>query len=253
VIEQPRLLIDMQRVAAADGRKGRRARAGDAADLDRLYAATYGQATGAWARSVPFWERRIAGVPKLWSRRLRFEVAGGEEARAYAAYEEAEGAGTVHELACAPGDEAVARDLLKALLSRWRQSGALAAELTLSSSHPLRTAVDDLVAEDRTGWDVVFIRVHDEATFLRETTALLQARAQAAGLALKVEGEGDNAVLRVAEGEPLQVGLTELATLIYNGRLAATHEALAAQMVQRRWTESLFPDTGAARCGLDGY
>ncbi|MFH1567681.1 MAG: GNAT family N-acetyltransferase, partial [Gemmatimonadota bacterium] len=91
VIEQPRLMADLGRAGAAREAGVRAASAADAAALDEIYAATYGRATGAWARSGPFWERRIAGIPKLWSRVVRFAVAGHGSPRAYAAYEEAPG------------------------------------------------------------------------------------------------------------------------------------------------------------------
>ena len=253
VTEQPRLMVNLSAATAASASGSRAATAHDAAALNALYAATYGQATGAWGRSDAFWQRRLDGVPKLWSRVLRFEVAGSGAPEAYAAYEETEGAGTVHELACAAGAEDAAVGLLQELLVRWRENGVLVAELDLSSTHPLRPRVAPLVAEDRTGWDVVFTRVHDEDAFLNAATSLLQERARAAGFRLTVERQGDAVVLGGPGEEPLQVELAELAALVYNGRLAVTHEGLAGRMAARPWTEGLFPDTGAARCGLDGY
>lgn len=253
VIEQPRLMVDLGAAAPMAAPGARVAAAGDAAGLNRLYAATYGQATGAWARSEAFWVRRLQGIPKLWSRVLSFEVAGEDSPSAYVAYEETEGAGSVHELGCAPGAEDLAVALLQHLLVRWRDGGALVAELNLSSSHSLRPRVTPLVAEDRTGWDVVFIRAHDEDAFLAGATPLLRERARAAGLGLTVERQGDVVVLGAPGEEPLQVEPAELATLVYNGRLVASHEVLAGKMASRPWTEGLFPDTGAARCGLDGY
>lgn len=255
VIEQPRLMLNL---AAARGRSPiavRLAGSGDAAALDELYGATYGRATGAWGRSSAFWERRLAGVPKLWSRVLRFAVAGAGAPRAYAAYEEVEGAGTVHELGCAPGAEAEAVDLLEHLLTQWRERGVLVADLAVSSSHPLRSRVEHLVDVDRTGLDVVFIRVQNEDRFRRAVTPLLRERAAGAGLELSVQDREAGVALKVP-GEPaglLALELGEVAALVYNGRAAPSQGDLAARLTASPWAGTLFPSTGAARCGLDGY
>ncbi|MFH1567684.1 MAG: hypothetical protein ABIL09_06745, partial [Gemmatimonadota bacterium] len=201
------------------------------------------------------WERRIAGIPKLWSRVVRFAVAGHGSPRAYAAYEEAPGAGIVHELACAPEAEGEAVALVEHLLARWREGGVLVAELALSSGHPLRARVDQLVAEDHTGRDVVFVRVQDGARFMEAARPLLQQRAAQARVELEVNRDGEGVALDVGgDGRgPLALSLTELAVLVYSGRMAASQEELAARLRGRGWTGGVLPETGAARCGLDAY
>ncbi|MFC1526954.1 GNAT family N-acetyltransferase, partial [Candidatus Latescibacterota bacterium] len=253
VVEQPRLMVNLSAAQPAGGITMRSARADDAEALGGPYAATYGRATGAWARSPAFWVRRLQGVPKLWSRALRFAVAAGGPPRAYAAYEETEGAGTVHELGCAEGAEAEAVELLMHLLVGWRQAGVLAAELDLSSSHLLRPRVDHLVSDDRTGWDVVFVRAHDEGRLLGQLLPVLRERAAQAGAEMTDRPEGGVVLQGAGESVPLELGLTELAALMYNGRLAPSMAALMPQLRRRGWTSALFPDTGASRCGLDGY
>lgn len=255
VIEQPRLMLDLAAARSSEASTVRPAEASDAEALNGLCAATYGRATGAWARSVEFWTRRLQGIPKLWSRVLQFRVAGEGGPRAYVAYEEVEGAGTVHELGCAAGAEREAVGLLEHLLAQWRERGFLVSELSLSASHPVRPLVERLVAEDRTGRDAVFIRVQDVERFVECVAPVLEGRAAEAGFELSVRPRGGAVAVEVSgdDAGPVELEATELAALVYNGRMAPSQEVLAASLVGRSWMAAVFPNTGAARCGLDAY
>jgi hypothetical protein len=255
VIERPRLMVELAAARSSGDLATREAHAGEAEALDEIYADTYGRTTGAWARSPEFWRRRIEGIPKLWSRVLQFAVADrGGSPVAYVAYEQVEGAGTVHELGCAVGAEAEAVALAENLLVRWREAGVLVAEVGVSSGHPLRPRLNHLVSEDRTAWDEVFVRAQDERQLVKHLTPVLMARAGEMGVPLRLASSASGVVLRGGNGESeaLTLAPTELALLAYNGRPASTERALGKRQKTRGWGE-LFPETGAARCGLDGY
>jgi hypothetical protein len=110
------------------------------------------------------------------------------------------------------------------------------------------------VSADRTAWDEVFIRAQDERQLVEHLTPALVARAGETGVPWRVASSDSGVVLRDESGkaEPLALEPTELAVLTYNGRLASTERELGKRLGTRGWGE-LFPDTGAARCGLDGY
>ncbi|MEW6752251.1 MAG: GNAT family N-acetyltransferase [Candidatus Latescibacterota bacterium] len=273
VMEQPRLILPMPDLHVPPAPLALRpARVDEAAALDALYAATYGRASGAWSRTVPFWRRRLQGVPKLWSRPLAFRVAGQGPPLAYAAVEETAQAAVLHELACLPGAEDLAAALLRALLAGWRQTGVTVAEASLSSTHPLRSLVDALGAEDRTGYGVVFIRVQQADAFARAAKDLLEGRARQAGVRLEVDVTGEAAaplspakapaegwrVLQLGAGPPLRLQLSpgDLASLLYNGRRLAglrVEGRCRADPDDPALLGQLFPDTGASRCSLDAY
>lgn len=259
VIEHPRLILNLPGLQLpTEHLPARPATAADAPRLDTLYAACYGRASGAWSRTVPFWERRLQQLPKLWSRPLDFRVAGEARPLAYLATEETPGAGTVQEFACLPGAEDLAAALLHHILYNWQERGFQIAELALAATHTLRPLADALSPEDRTGYDIIFIRVQNRGSFLNAIRPLLESRAHAAGVELTVRLSEDGHTSTSGSGSPLCLELrdSDLAALLYNGRRLPGLQregGIAVQSDDPAIFAHLFPDTGACRCALDAY
>lgn len=263
IIESPRLLLDLSSDTPGpdlDSRPPattRTATAADAGILHRIHAAHYSQVSGSWSRTVPFWERRLLQEPKLFGiQPLVFRVAPGQRPAAYVALLEGE-AGTVSEWGCLPGAEDIAAGLLSSTLREWRNRGVREAELTLSACHPLRPRIES-VCDDRSGHGDIWVRVQDRGLFVEQISPLLDARATAAGLSLKVRFSGGGSALELGRGEPLQLEIedSDLLSLVYNGRrLPALMEegGVTAAPEDRGAMSELFPDTGAARCAQDAY
>ncbi len=215
ILESPRLVIDLDRAGldidleGAQHAEPRTATAADAQTLNGIYAAHYSQVSGSWSRTVPFWERRLLQKPKLFGAQpTAFRVAGGHRPVAYAALLEAAATGTVSEWGCLPGAGDVAAGLLQTTLRDWRNRGVRVAELTLSSRNPLRPRIEDLCS-DRSGHSEVWVRVQDRVLFVQRIAPLLDARAIAAGLSVKVRFSGDEGTLEVGRGEPLQLEIED--------------------------------------------
>jgi len=259
VIEYPRLILNLpQLTLSPDDAQVRPAIPADASILDTLYASCYGRAASAWSRSLPFWERRIQGVPKLWSKPLTFQVAGSTQPLAYLAVEEAQGAATIQEFACLPGAEDLAAALLQQTLEDWQSRGFQVADLAISSTHPLRPLADALSPEDKTSYDIVFIRVHDEEVFLQSIHPLLEERARSAEAKLSISLSEKTQLIEIGSGKPLRLELQigDLAALLYNGRRLPALQSENSIIANPNHVELLgkiFPDTGAFRCTLDGY
>jgi hypothetical protein len=259
VLEYPRLVLNLPALDLSPSDPHvRPAVVADAPPLDALYASCYGRATGAWSRSIPFWERRIQQIPKLWSRPLTFLVAGAAQPLAYLAIEEAEGAGTVQEFACLSGAEDLAASLIQQILKGWQNRGFKVADLAVASTHPLRYLVDTLSPEDKTSYDIVFIRVQAEEIFLQSIHPLLEERARSADIELTISLWGTDRSFTAGSGKPLHLELQigDLAALLYNGRRLPglySENGIAATPDDSDALHHLFPDTGAFRCSLDGY
>lgn len=259
VIEYPRLILNPpQLVLSPTDAHVRPATPADAPILDALYASCYGRAASAWSRSIPFWERRIQRLPKLWSRPLTFLVAGETQPLAYLAVEEAEGAGTIQEFACLPGAEDLAASLLQQKLKDWQNRSFQVADLAVASTHPLRPLADALSPEDKTSYDIVFIRVQAEKVFLQSIRPLLEERARSAGIELTVSLWGAGHSFTIGSGKPLHLELQigDLTALLYNGRRLPglqSEDGIVADPADAELLGKLFPDTGAFRCTLDGY
>lgn len=259
VIEYPRLILNLPQLELSPENVGvRPASIDDASACDEIYAACYGRASGAWSRTVSFWERRLRKAAKLWSPPMNFYVAGEERPLAYLAVSEVKEAGVVYEWGCLPGAEEIAFGLLRQTLKRWQEGGAQVADLALSSSHPLRSLVDFLSPEDKGSRDIIFIRVQDRDIFLPSIRPLLEERASAAGLQVTVRFAEDGGEVTVGDGERLRLELTDgdLAALLYNGyRLPGLRSegGLTVDPDDSDMLRQLFPDSGACRCALDGY
>lgn len=259
VIEQPRLILNLPGLQLSpEALPVRSATVTDAPLLDALYAACYGRASGAWSRTILFWERRLQQLPKLWSRPLDFRVAGDTRPLAYLAVEETAGAGAVQEFACLPGAEDLAAALLRHTLHNWQERGYQIAELALAATHPLRTLADAFSPEDRTGYNIAFIRIQNRESFLRAVRPLLEKRAHAAGVALTVRLSEDGHAFASGAGSPLRLELrgSDLAALLYNGRRLPGLQndgGISVQPDDPAILANLFPDTGTCRCSLDAY
>ena len=259
VIEYTRLILNLPQLGLApEGAGVRAATVADAPALDEIYAACYGRASGAWSRTVPFWERRLRKAAKLWSPPMDFYVSGDDHPRAYLAVSEVRGAGVVYEWGCLPGAEEIALDLLRQTLKRWQGSGGQVADLALSSSHPLRSLVDPLSPEEKGSRDIIFIRVQDREIFLASIRPLLKERASAAGLQVTVCFAEDGDEVTVGDGKRLRLDLadSDLAALLYNGcRLPGLRSegGLTTDPDDSDMLRQLFSDSGAYRCALDGY
>ena len=263
IIESPRLLLNLDSdkpgLDLDSGRPviTRTATAADAGVLHGIHAAHYSQVSGSWSRTVPFWERRLLQEPKLFGiKPLVFRVAPGQPPAAYVALLEGK-AGTVSEWGCLPGAEDIAAGLLSSTLREWRNRGVREAELTLSTCHPLRPRIESM-CDDRSGHGDIWVRVQNRGLFVEQITPLLDARATAAGLRVKVRFSGGGGALELGRGEPLQLEIEDgdLLSLVYNGRrLPALMEecGISAVPEDRGALSELFPDTGAARCAQDAY
>ena len=148
--------------------------------------------------------------------------------------------------------------LLHATLTEWGRESVLVAELALSSSDPLRPRVRDLGPEDKTGYDIVFVRVQDRALFIERIHPLLDQRAKSAGPRATFCLIDGGEVLEVGRGRPLRIEVAagDLAALVYNGRRLPglrAENSLAVTPDDPDALSLLFPDTGASRCALDSY
>ena len=262
IIASPRLLLDLDsdKPGLDSGRPvtTRTATAADAGILHGIYAAHYSQVSGSWSRTVRFWERRLLRKPKLFGiQPLIFRVAPDQRPAAYVALLEGRETGTVSEWGCLPGAEDIAAGLLNSTLREWRNRGVREAELTLPTCHPLRPRLES-ACDDRSGHGDIWVRVQDRGLFLEQVSPLLDARATAAGLRVKVRFPGGGGALELGRGEPLQleIGDSDLFSLVYNGRrLPALMEegGVSATPEDRGALSELFPETGAARCAQDAY
>lgn len=259
VIEYPRLVLDLPSLSLSPTEAHvRPATLADARFLDHLYTSCYGRSTSAWSRSTPFWERRIQRIPKLWSKPLTFRVAGDAQPLAYLATDEAEGAGTVQEFACLPEAEDLAASLLQQTLGEWQNRRFQIADLAISSTHPLRPLADALYPEDKTSYDVIFIRVQAGEIFLQAVLPLLKERTRSVDIELTVSLSDTDYSFTIGSGRPfhLELQTSDLASLIYNGRRLPglrLENGIVATPDDPDALHHLFPDTGAFRCSLDGY
>ena len=230
----------------------------DAEALHAIYEAHYRQVSGAWSRTLPFWQRRLQRQPKLWSQSLAFRVAGGDQPLAYLALIEGEDTGSISEWACLPGAEDIAMGLLHATLREWRGRGVRTAQLALSTRHPLWLRVNELSPEDQTGHSEIWVRVQDRDLFVERIGPLLDERARAAGLRVAIGFVEDGDVLEIGNGKLLQLSMAvgDLCALVYNGRRLPgllAEGGIAASPDDPDALSLLFPDTGAARCAQDAY
>ena len=231
----------------------------DAEALDEIYEASYSRVSGSWSRTVPFWERRLQRQPKLFATApMRFLVAGRDRPLAYVAVLETLEAGTVSEWACRPGSEDVAAGLLRSTLRGWRDRGVAVANMTIPCGHPLRPRIEALSPEDRTGRGEIWVRVQDRDLYVERIRSLLDERAGAADLRVEIRFLEDGRRLEIGRGEllRLEIGASDLCSLIYNGRrLPGLLEegGLNSHPDPGPALSLLFPDTGAARCAQDVY
>ncbi len=231
----------------------------DAETLNEIYEVLYSRVSGSWSRTVPFWERRLQRQPKLFaSAPMTVLVAGRDRPLAYVVVLETLDAGTVSEWACLPGAEDVAAGLLRSTLRDWRDRGVLAAHLAIPSCHPLRPRIETLSPEDRTGRGEIWVRLQDRDLYVQRIRTLLDRRAEAAGFRVELRFREDGHALEFGRGEllRLEIGGSDLCSLIYNGRrlpCLLEEGGLTAHPDHGAALSLLFPDTGAARCAQDVY
>jgi predicted N-acetyltransferase YhbS len=230
----------------------------DAAALHAIYQAHYSQVSGAWSRTLAFWQRRLQQQPKLWSQLLAFRVAGGEQPLAYLALTESGDTGSVSEWACLPGAEDMAMGLLNTTLGEWRNRGIRVAQLTVSTRHPLWLRINELLPEDQTGHSDIHVRVQNRNLFVERIRPLLEMRARAADLRVAIRFAAGGDILEIGSGKPLQLSLaaSDLCALVYNGRRLPgllSEGGITATPDDPEALSLLFPDTAAARCAQDAY
>ncbi len=232
---------------------------GDAETLNEIYEVLYSRVSGSWSRTVPFWERRLQRQPKLFtSVPMTVLVAGHDRPLAYVVVLETLDGGTVSEWACRPGAEDVAAGLLRSTLRDWRDRGVPAAHLAIPSCHPLRPRIETLSPEHRTGHGEIWVRLQDRDLYVQRIRTLLDRRAEAAGFRVEVRFREDGHAQEFGRGEllRLEIGGSDLCSLIYNGRrlpCLLEEGGLAAHPDHGAALSLLFPDTGAARCAQDVY
>ena len=264
IIESPSQVLPLTRLdldvdhPSADYAQMRSGTPHDAEALQVIYQAHYSQLSGAWSRTLTFWQRRLQQRPKLWSQSQAFRVAGGDQPLAYLALSESEDTASISEWACLPGAEDIAMALLYATLREWRNRGIRSARLAISTRHPLWLGINQLSPDEKTGHSTVHVQVHDRDLFVEQIRPLLDQRARAAGLKLRIRFAADGAVFEIGTGSPLQLDIaaSDLCALVYNGqRLPGllAEGGLTATPDDPAVLPLLFPDTGAARCSQDAY
>ena len=259
VIETPRLIVYPTQLALSPSPDTpiRPALPGDAAILDDIYTAHYSHASGAWSRTLPFWECRLKKETKLWSQTVSFRLAG-DPPSAYIGVQETEGGNTVCEWACLPGAEEIAWHLLCATLVGWVNSGSIAVGLTVSSADPLRPLLNSLFPEERTDHQTIFVRIQNVHLFLQRVSPLLEKRAADLGRKLQIHCADTDDEVAFGHGPLLELTLdsSDLAALVYNGRrLEGLQRENGLQVCPDDFEalRHIFPDTGAARGHLDSY
>ena len=230
----------------------------DAEALHAIYQAHYSQLSGAWSRTLPFWQRRLQQRPKLWSQSQAFRVAGGDHPLAYLALTESEDTGSISEWAYLPGAEDIAMSLLYATLREWRNRGIPIAQLAISTRHPLWLRINQLSPSEKTSHSTIHVQVHNRELFVEQIRPVLDQRARAVGLRLAIHFAADGNIFEIGAGSPLQLNLaaSDLCALVYNGqRLPGllAEGGLTATPDDPAILPLLFPDTGAARCSQDAY
>jgi len=264
IIETPRRMLQLGKLGIdadwplPEHGEMRSATPEDAAALHAIYEAHYSQISGAWSRTVAFWQRRLQELPKLWSPSMTFRVAGRDRPLAYLALTEGEDSGSVHEWACLPGAEVIAMGLLHATLREWRARGVQVAQLAVSTRHPLWLRSNELLPKDETSHSDIWVRVQDRDLFVERIRPLLDERARAAGLRLAIRFAADGQVVEMGNGKSLELSIaaSDLCALVYNGRRLPgllAEGGIAATSGDADVLSLLFPDTGAARCAQDAY
>lgn len=272
IIETPRLRLPLANLnldddaacpeSAAVRATVRSASPSDAQALHRIYDAQYvGQVSGSWSRTVPFWERRLQHLPKLFAppQPMTFRVTGPEIPVAYVGVLVADPhTATVGEWACLPGAEMDAFRLLCSTLRQWRDRGIETAQLALSTGHPMRPSIERLLVEDQTGHAEIWLRVQDPSLYIETIRPLLERRSAAAGLRVEITFREDGRMLTVGRGETLQLETHtgDLCSLIYNGRRLpglVEEGGITTGAGGEAALPLVFPDTGASRCAQDVY
>jgi len=235
----------------------------DAVRMLEIYEATFSRATGCISRNEHFFGRRIARKPKLWfGYAPRFDVAEDPDdgVVGYVAYSLAGGQRDIVELAVLPHHAAIARSLLLHVAREAQELDITRVYTRIDSHHPLGWLAHEFPIEAAVDSEVLFLKVHDDKRFVELIRPVIERRAEhfEVQLTMNVAGMGK---MTFGKGQELGIvtDVPHLAALLYNGvwlsglmgqgALSLEPETIAAH----RALQSLFPDTHARRCRLDGY
>jgi len=239
----------------------------DAARMLEIYEATHSRVTGCLSRNEHFFLRRIARRPKLWTWVApEFEVvedpADGVVAYVASALDdEHEGRyrGVV-ELAALPHHAALARTLLLHVAREAERRNLHRINVFIDQHHPLGWVVHEFPMTVEHETSVMFLKVQDDGRFVELMTPMVEKRPGhfEVRLTLSIAGFGETVV---GEGQEVRMvtDVPHLAALIYNGAWLAGllgHGVLSFApdtLAAHRALQTLFPDTHARRCPLDGY
>ena len=256
---------EVQRKADADLGDGviRPAIPRDAMRLNEIYEATFSKVTGCLSRNEHFFLRRIARHPKFWlwsSPKIDVVETPGAGVVAYAAYVLDEERQELLEMAVLPRFSRMARVLAVHVAREAQRQGIRKLTTCIERSEPLGWLVHEFRIDLQPDASVLFLEVHDEKRFLELVTPLLERAAarHEVELTLNLAGHGD---IRIGGGQPVRVvtDVAHLAALVYNGSWLAGLLGQGAVFVHpetvsaHQAVQSLFPDTHAYRCRMDGY
>jgi predicted acetyltransferase len=256
---------EVQRKAEADLGDGviRPAHPRDAMRLNDIYEATFSKVTGCLSRNEHFFLRRTARHPKFWlwsSPKVDVVETPGDGVVAYAAYAFDEERQELLEIAVLPRFSRMARALAVHVAREAQRQGIRKITTCLELFEPLGWLVHEFRIDLQPDASVLFLKVHDEGRFLELVTPLLERAAarHEVELTLSLAGHGE---IRIGSGQPVRVvtDVAHLAALVYNGAWLAGLLGQGAVFVHpetvsaHHAVQSVFPDTHAYRCRMDGY